>query len=147
MDRMLSAVLTVHEEERKEKGVVLTLSGRQRDLLYLVAIQRLTGIDQVWSAIEDQRWEEAQRLGREFADLLQLLVAGLGWGDATAEIAEAVRVEGSPDSLRRALETIRTEASVETEEQRDLRLRVAETEIDRRDTLEACDELLARLHG
>lgn len=127
--------------------MVLTLSGRQRDLLYGVAIQRLTAIDEVWRVIEDQRWEQAQRLGREFADLLGLLAEGLGWGGAIAETADAVHVEGSPDSLRRALETIRTEASVETEEQRDLRLRVAETEIDRRDTLDACDELLARLRG
>jgi len=125
--------------------VVLTLSGRQRDLLYGIAIQRLTGIDEVWRVIEEQRWEEAQRFGREFADLLKLLTEGLGWGDCGAEIADAVHIEGSPDSLRRALETIRIEASVETEEQRDLRLRVAEIEIDRRDTLDACEELLARL--
>lgn len=118
------------------------ITGRQRDLLYEFVIDRLTGIDAVWLAVEAKEWEDAQCYGREFADLLLLLVEGLGWG---AERSKPVTLAAPPDVLQRTLEAIRSDAVCESEEQRDLRLLVAETQLERQEALETCDELLAKL--
>jgi len=120
----------------------ITLSGRQRDLLYDVVADRLTGIDDVWRAADEGEWERAQRLGREFSDLLRLVVDDLGWGRGREE---AVDLTSPPDVLQRAIEAVRREAVVEDSEQREQRLAVAETQLERAETLEACDAVLAQL--
>jgi hypothetical protein len=121
-----------------------TISGRQRDLLYDVVVDRLTGIDDVWRSVTEGDWEMAQRLGREYSDLLCLVVDDLGWGTRRQE---AVELTSPPKVIRGAIEAIRREAAVEDEEQLRQRFRVAETLIDRHDTLELCDELLAKIAG
>src|SRR6478752_5326363 len=110
----------------------ITLSGRQRDLLYDVVADRLTGIDDVWRAADEGEWERAQRLGREFSDLLRLVVDDLGWGRGREE---AVDLTSPPDVLQRAIEAVRREAVVEDSEQREQRLAVAETQLERAETL------------
>lgn len=119
----------------------LAIAGRQRDLLYDIVQDRLTGIDQVWWSVQGAEWERAQRLGREYSDLLRLVVDGLGWG---RNRCEGVELTSPPDVIRRALEAIRREAAFESQEDLELRLRVAEAQIDRRDTLDTCEELLAK---
>jgi hypothetical protein len=121
-----------------------TISGRQRDLLYDVVVDRLTGIDDVWRSVTEGDWEMAQRLGREYSDLLCLVVDDLGWG---THRQEAVELTSPPKVIRGAIKAIRREAAVEDEEQLRQRFRVAETLIDRHDTLELCDELLAKIAG
>jgi hypothetical protein len=109
-----------------------------------VALDRLTAVDGIWLAVEAEDWDRAQRLGREYSDLLRLLADGLGWGRGSLG---PVELSSPADVVRGAVEAIRREAGVETGEQRDMRLRVAEAQIDRRDTIDACDEILQSLDG
>ncbi|MGN6254527.1 MAG: hypothetical protein ACTHO8_06050 [Solirubrobacterales bacterium] len=122
----------------------IAITGRQRELFYGIVLSRLTAIDGVWRAVEDHEWEDAQRLGREFSDLLRLVVDDLGWGEGREE---AIRFTTPPDVLQRAIQILRREALVEDDEQREKRLEVAETQIERADAVEACDEILAQLAG
>lgn len=118
------------------------IEGRHRELLYEFVTDRLTGIDAVWRTVEGKKWEEAQGCSREFADFLLLLVEGLGWGE---DCSEPVTLAVAPDVLQRTLEAVRKDAACESEEQRELRLLVAEAQVERQETLEACDSLLAKL--
>lgn len=120
----------------------ISLSERQRNLIYAVVLDRLTNIDEVWRVVETGDWQKAERLGREYADLLRLVVDDLGWG---RERRGGVDLGSPPDVLRGALGAIRGAVAIETEEERDMRLRAAEMEIDRRDTLAACEEVLQGL--
>src|SRR5262249_47221443 len=115
----------------------IRITGRQRDLLYDTVTVHLSGIADVLGAVEEERWEDAQRLSREYSDRLQLLSDGLGWGSARYE---AVEITSPPEVLRRALEAIRRDAEIEHEEERNMRLLLAERQVERRDTLDACDE-------
>lgn len=120
----------------------IAITGRQRELFYGVIVSRLTGIDSVWWAVEAEEWEKAQHLGREFSDLLRLVVDDLGWGE---EREEAIEFTAPPDVLQRGIEVVKREALVEDNEQRQKRLEVAEMQIEREDTVEACDQILAQL--
>lgn len=120
------------------------ITGRQRELLYDIVFTRLTAIDSVWRAAKEQRWEEAQLLSSEYSDLLRLMVDDLGWG---AEQKEAIEFTTPPDVLQRAIEIVKREALVEDHEQRQDRLEVAAVQIQREDTVAACDQILRQLDG
>lgn len=120
----------------------LRITGRQRELLYQHVADRLTGIDAVWRVVEAKDWEEAQRYGREYADYLLLLVNGLGWED---RCSEPVTLTAPSDALERVLKTIKMDVSVEDREERELRLQVAAAQLERQDSLDTCDELMAEL--
>ena len=120
----------------------LAITARQRDLLYDVVQDRLTGIDQVWRSVEGSEWDHAQRLAREYSNLLRLVADGLGWG---RNRHEGVELTCPADVIQAALEAIRREAAFESQEQLELRLQAAEAQIDRQDALDACDELLGKL--
>lgn len=120
----------------------IEITGRQRELLYEFITDRLTGIDSVWRLVADKKWDEAERCRREYADFLLLLVEGLGWEPACGEPAT---LGVSPDVLTRALEALKLDALAEPDEQRELRLLVAQTEVRREETVDACDELQARM--
>jgi hypothetical protein len=119
----------------------ITITGRQRELLYGIIVGRLPGIDDVWHAVAAEEWETAQRLGREFSDFLRL-VDDLGWGEGRDE---TIQLTTPPDVLQRAIQVLKREALIEDDEQRDKRLEVAETQLDRADTVEACDGILEQL--
>ncbi|HET9675975.1 MAG TPA: hypothetical protein VFP21_00555 [Solirubrobacterales bacterium] len=120
----------------------LLITGRQRDLLYDVVQDRLTGIDRVWWSVQNGEWDDAHRLAREYSNLLRLVVDGLGWG---RNHQEAVELRSPPDVLQGALEAIRREVALENPEQMRLRLRAAEAQVDRQHALDACEELLTKL--
>lgn len=120
----------------------IAITGRQRDLLYATITDRLTGIEDVWHAVEDQRWEDAQRLSEEFGCLLRFLTTDLGWGRGRDE---AVELKTPPDVLKAAIEVISREAAAVSGEERDIRLQLAQAEVDRQDILAACREVLAAL--
>lgn len=122
----------------------ITITGRQREMLYAVLVDRLPGIDDVWLAVQSKEWSKAQQLGREFSDLLRLLVDDLGWGEGREE---PVELTTPPDVLQRAIQILKRDALVEDHEQRQNRLKVAEVEIEREDTVEACDGILEQLAG
>lgn len=56
-----------------------TITGEQRDAIYELLSDRLSGLDDVWKALRCQRdFAAAERLGREFRRELRLL-DDLGW--------------------------------------------------------------------
>ncbi|HEV2789892.1 MAG TPA: hypothetical protein VGV69_01165 [Solirubrobacterales bacterium] len=82
----------------------ITISAEERDLLYGRIVIRLTGIDDVYRAVEGGDWEAAQRLGQEFSDLLRLVCADLGWGETAPE---ALTLTTPADVLHRAATSLR----------------------------------------
>jgi len=52
--------------------VPLTITREQRDAIYEVAMNHLSGIDDVWMAVEHRDFATANRLGRWFAEDLRL---------------------------------------------------------------------------
>lgn len=80
--------------------MTLTLTSLQRDLLYDQILDRLSGIGDVWLAIDAEDFERANRLGREFIEDLTLISEDLGWGEGNRG---PVELTTSPEILRRAL--------------------------------------------
>lgn len=94
----------------------VTITGAQRDAIYRTVITHLTGIGDVWSAVQQRDFAAARQLGREFGEDLRLL-EDLGWGESidsetvtltmpTAELANVVarlqgRVSGSLEAYVR----------------------------------------------
>jgi hypothetical protein len=54
----------------------------QRDAIDAAVMNHLSGIADVWRAVERREFADAQRLGRAFAEDLRLLY-DLGWGETT----------------------------------------------------------------
>lgn len=121
-------------------SVVITAA--ERDALYGRIIVRLNGIDSVYTAIQDEDWEAAQRLGLEFSDLLRLVCEDLGWGESEAGERELVT---PPDVLGRALETLLGLARVDRGHHED-EVRAARQKSDEaRRIEETCERILGRL--
>ncbi len=90
----------------------LTLSPLERDALYQSIVAQLTGIDYIYTAIEKQEFETADKLSREFSDLLRL-IQDLGWGDRGTQAV----LTAPPDVLHRALSLLREKAETEDREE------------------------------
>lgn len=58
----------------------LTITREQRDAIYEVVIDHLSGIEDVWIAVNQRDFATAKRLGRLFAEDLRLL-DDLGWNE------------------------------------------------------------------
>jgi hypothetical protein len=120
----------------------ISISAAQRDALYEHLLSKMSGIGDVWLAIDTGDIETASRLGREYSDDLRLLLDDLGWED---EAAGEVELSIPPDVLRRIFGRMREAAS---------RQRISEQPeweemqaFMRRNALvaEACDVVLAGL--
>jgi hypothetical protein len=124
--------------------VRITISATQRDAIYDDVLTHLSGIDGLWLAIEREDFATADRLGREFADDLTLVLDDLGWG-AESSSSESIELTTQTDVLRRVLGQLRVRAArhVQTEEEainerREERSR-AQLVVD------TCDEVLSAL--
>jgi hypothetical protein len=93
----------------------VTISGEQRDALYAELLALLSGIDDVWLAIERGDFERADRLAREFSNYLRLIFEGLGWGDHNPA---SVELTMPPDVLRQTLSRLREQATKRYEQER-----------------------------
>ena len=60
-----------------------TLTAEQRDALYGQVLDHLGGIDDLRLAFERKDFEAADRLARQFNDMLRLILTDLGWGDSS----------------------------------------------------------------
>jgi hypothetical protein len=121
----------------------LALSAQERDELYHRAVIHLTGIDDVYTAVEEEDWAKAQRLGEEFSDLLRLLCSDLGWGDE--EQKDTFPLRTPPEVLRRAVENLQNMASHDRAHFEGERAKVTE-ELDEALHLEkVCERILADL--
>lgn len=121
----------------------LTITGAQRDALYDWVYDRLSGIDGVWLAASNGRYETAARLGREYSDDLRLVLDDLGWGDGPG--ASIIELKTPPDVLRRVFGRLRDSGTSEPASGEEAR--VENRELDERGRLmgEACETVLAAL--
>jgi len=78
----------------------ITITAEERDALYDQILVGLTGIGDVWTAIEARNFEAAERLGRAYCDDLRLLLDDLGWGGGCGG---PVELRTPANVLRRAL--------------------------------------------
>ncbi|HEX2391981.1 MAG TPA: hypothetical protein VHI77_03585 [Solirubrobacterales bacterium] len=83
----------------------ITISAAQREVLYVQVLDHLSGLGDLWLAIEGEDYPRADALGHAFADDLRLLLEDLGWPDRE-ELPSGGRVELTmpPDDLRRVIE-------------------------------------------
>lgn len=58
----------------------MMITPEQRDAVYDQLLDRLSGIGDVWIAASKERFDTADRLGREYSDDLRLVLDDLGWG-------------------------------------------------------------------
>jgi hypothetical protein len=82
----------------------VTISHAQRDAIYQMVITHLTGIGDGWLGVHRRDFADAKRLGRKFAEDLQLL-EDLGWSETIDR--ETVTLTMPPASLRARLLCLR----------------------------------------
>lgn len=86
----------------------LCITHRQRDAIYEMVLNHLTGIGDVWIAVQHRDLPTARRLGREFAEELRLL-EDLGWTETIDR--ETVALTVPPDDLTRTLARLHNHAT------------------------------------
>lgn len=118
------------------------LSPAERDALYHGILVRLTGINDVYTAIERGDFVAAERLGGEFSALLRV-VQDLGWGN---EGSEAV-LTAPPDVVERALTVLKERAESEEREEAEEREELSAREEGNRILREVCARQIAALKG
>ncbi len=123
--------------------MTVKISHAHRDAIYGQMLNRLSGIDDIYTAASAGRFDQADRLGREFSDDLRLILHDIGWG-AGPEL-EIIELTTPPDVLRRVFD--RLHGTVITERIS----RAPDWDENRKDEErnrlvgEACQEILARL--
>lgn len=117
------------------------INAEQRNALYDSVVTHLSGIEDLYLAIESEDFERADRLGREFSDDLLLILDGLGWGKTGTDVELATQ----PVTLRRVLQRVRTVA--EAEDLDEARWREQAACFQRRNRLvrETCTRVLAEI--
>lgn len=116
------------------------ISAPQRDALYALIVSRLTGLADVYTAIEAENWVEAERLSAEFSAYLRL-IQDLGWGEHGTEAV----LTTPPDLLRHALIQLQECAEIEDRAEAEERKELAEHENQNQLVRKLCAEQLADL--
>jgi hypothetical protein len=86
----------------------VTISRAQRDAVYEMVINHLSGIGDVWLAVHRRDFADAKRLGRKFAEDLRLL-DDLGWSETIDQ--ETVTLTMPPGELTRTLARLHKDAA------------------------------------
>ena len=86
----------------------VTITRAQRDAIYEVVLNHLTGIGDVWIAVQSRDFDYARELGVDFGDDLRLL-EDLGWSDEAE--SETVTLTMPRDQLARAVARLHRRAS------------------------------------
>lgn len=120
----------------------ITVTTDQRDALMAEILLRLNGIEAVWYAAKEGNYEDAERLGREFSDILLLLLDDFGFGDGKGE---PIELKTSPVVMRRVLERLRRRAKVQHETEHRGRVEKEDGEAEAALVEETCETLLAAL--
>ncbi len=120
----------------------LRISAAHRDALYDQILDRLSGIGDVWLAVQKEDFETATKLGREFSDGLCLVLDDLGWG---AGPGRTIELTAPPDVLRRVFGRLEELAAAQCEEPDPLLQEARELEERNRLVIEACRDVLATL--
>ncbi len=87
-----------------------TITAAQRDALYGAILNRLSGIGDLWQAVEAEDFARATSLGWEYADSLRLVLDDLGWG---AHAAGDLELTAPRDVLRRIFTALGEGAAAE----------------------------------
>jgi hypothetical protein len=120
----------------------ISISSAQRDALYEHILSRLSGIGDVWLAVDAEDFETATRLGQEYADDLRLLLDDLGWG---ATSSGEVELSADPALLRRIFTRLKDTATSQRASE-EAELAEVRTFVERRLLVtEACDIVLSGL--
>ncbi|HUB98206.1 MAG TPA: hypothetical protein VMS11_00120 [Solirubrobacterales bacterium] len=123
--------------------MAITITAEQRDALYGEILVRLSGIDVVYRAAKDGKLETARERGREFADILLLVLNDLDWGDSAS--GESIELTTAPDVLRRGFNRLLGSAAdqltLEEREQAQHRTEMSETQR----VVDICVEVLKAL--
>jgi hypothetical protein len=88
--------------------VPLIITRAQRDAIYEMVVNHLTGIGDLWISVQGGDFATAKRLGRAFAEDLRLL-EDLGWSETTDR--ETVALTVPPDELTRTLARLHKDAA------------------------------------
>jgi hypothetical protein len=121
----------------------VTITRYQRDALYQDLLTHLSGIGDLWLAINRDDFETADRLGHEFVAELRLIVEDLGWGDGPE--AETVELTLSPAELRGVLGRLRARADRHRKGQQKALAEVTAPLEQSEIVIETCDQVLAAL--
>jgi hypothetical protein len=122
--------------------MALTITKAQRDALYDQILDRLSGIGDIETAIEAERYEDAERIGREYSDDLRLLLDDLGIGDGDGE---PVELTTPPQVLGRVLPRLRRSADNYSAGLESELVEVQEIRERNRLVSEACETVLSGL--
>lgn len=122
----------------------ITITAAQRDALYDDVLTHLSGVGDLWLAIEREDYGTADRLGREFAGDLALILEGLGWG---AEASEAIELATRADVLRRVLGQLRARAERHVRAEQEAINELREERSRAQLVVDTCDEVLAGLES
>lgn len=125
--------------------MAVRISAEQRDVLYECILDRLSGIEDIWLAASTQRYETADRLGREYSDELRLLLEDLGWGEGPE--AESIELTTPPDILRRVFGRLRDTTAEERSHRQAGWTESQEQEERNRLVEEVCRVVLSALDG
>jgi hypothetical protein len=124
--------------------VSVRITAAERDALYDEIFARLSGIDYVWVAAEQEDYETAGRLAREFSDNLRLVLDDLGWGEGSGKPLD---LKTPADVLRRVFTRLQGTAEYQQAQQERER---AEQRLDEEQTqrlMEVCRRVLGELKG
>lgn len=118
------------------------ITAAERDALYEQISVRLSGIDEVWMAVEAGDYARADRVGREFSDDLRLLLDDLGWGAGSGQPLELIT---PPDVLRRVCMRMQDRAEAQRGMEEEERARGKQREEQTQRVLETCRRVLGEL--
>jgi hypothetical protein len=119
-----------------------TITAEERDALYEQVLVHLSGIGDVWMAVEAEDYQEADRLGREFSDDLLLVLDDLGWGSNSVE---TITLRTAPQVLRRVLERLRRIAAEQQKLEEEERAEAERAAGRTRVVTAVCERVLAGL--
>jgi hypothetical protein len=119
----------------------ITISGRQRNLLYGPTLDFLSVADDAYLAAIHGRYEEADRLGRQTCEELTFVLGDLRWRERQAD--EVIQLVTPPSIVRRVVGRILDGAKHEVFEGTQAEIRKLEWEA--RDLRLACEDVLTAL--
>jgi hypothetical protein len=122
--------------------VTVRITAAERDALYEQIFVRLSGIDEVWMAVERKDYARAARVAREFTDDLRLILDDLGWGKGSGKPLELV---SPPDVLRRVCTRLQGRAEEQREMEEEERAEGRQREERTQRVLETCRRVLGEL--
>lgn len=120
----------------------ITITAKQRDALYGEVLTHLSGIGDLWLAVQGEDFATADRLGRQFADDLTLVLDDLGWGEGTEDPIELTM---APDPLRRVLVHLRGRAERHAQSEDEAISELQEERSRAQFVMDTCDEVLGAL--